>query len=133
MMAADADVAVGIVRQREDLARVTEHEKSLFSVALELYLRAAVDATDWSTKSHVWKHAGVIVRFGEMVGIPVEMPEGARSRPSPQIRCMRNCSPTPVAMGIWPNYSTVHSPKYPRRRATSPSGACRPTAGRASS
>lgn len=77
MMAIDADRAVGIVRQREALARRTESEKSLFSVALEHHLRAAADEhEDWAIRAQAWKYAGVIVRFGEMVGIPVEFPDG---------------------------------------------------------
>lgn len=79
MMATDADKAVGIVRQREALARRSEDEKSLFSVALEHYLRAAENEDEeWATRAQAWKHAGVIVRFGELVGIPAAMPAGRK-------------------------------------------------------
>jgi hypothetical protein len=77
MMAADADKAVGIVRQREALSRLTKDEKSLFSIALEHYLNIAGSDEERATKAQAWKHAGVIVRFCEMVGIPVQMPEGS--------------------------------------------------------
>ena len=74
-MAADADQAVGIVRQREALARRTKDEKSLFSVALEHYLTAARDdGKQWALRAQAWKHAGVIVQFGDLVGIPAELP-----------------------------------------------------------
>jgi CHAT domain len=79
MMAADADQAVGIVRQREALARRTKDEKSLFSVALGHYLKAAKDKNkEWAIRAQAWKHAGVIVRFGELVDIPAELPQGVR-------------------------------------------------------
>ncbi len=75
MMAADADQAVGIVRQREALSRLSMDEKSLFSSALEHYLGVAESELEgWATRAQAWRHAGVIVRFCEMVGIPVEMP-----------------------------------------------------------
>lgn len=76
MMAVDVDKAVGIVRQREALSRLTKDEKSLFSIALEHYLAIANGTEGWATKAQAWKHAGVIVRFCEMVGIPVQMPDG---------------------------------------------------------
>ncbi len=79
MMATDADKAVGIVHQQEALARRTEDEKSLFSVALEHYLRVAEhenNADQPAIRAQAWKHAGVIVRFGEMVEIPATMPAG---------------------------------------------------------
>ncbi|GAA3250538.1 CHAT domain-containing protein [Dactylosporangium siamense] len=77
MLAVDADMAVGIVRQREALARKSAAEKSLFSVALEHHLRAACDGGDeWSIRALAWRHAGVIVRFSALVGIPVTMPTG---------------------------------------------------------
>ena len=76
MMAADADKAVGIVRQREALARKSRDEKSLFSVALEHYLKVAENDDEPAIRAQAWKHAGVIVRFGHLVGIPVSMPAG---------------------------------------------------------
>ncbi|WP_326557481.1 CHAT domain-containing protein [Micromonospora sp. NBC_01796] len=76
MLAADADQAVGIVRQREALSKLTRDEKSLFSIALEHYLTIAGSDEGWATKARAWKHAGVIVRFCRLVGIPVQMPEG---------------------------------------------------------
>ena len=77
MMATDADKAVDIVRMREALARKSEDEKSLFSVALEHYLRAAEnEQQEWAVRASAWKHAGVIVRFGELVGISATMPHG---------------------------------------------------------
>jgi hypothetical protein len=77
MMATDADTAVGIVRQREALARRSRDEKSLFSVAFEHYLKAARNETTTdqpTTRARAWRHAGVIVRFGAMVDDPVTMP-----------------------------------------------------------
>lgn len=76
MMATDADKAVGIVRQREALARKSKDEKSLFSVALEHYLKVTRNEKDPAIRAQAWKHAGVIVRFGELVCIPVTLPAG---------------------------------------------------------
>ena len=72
-IAAAADRAVGIVRAREDLSRQTKDEDSLFALALKHHLGVAQsNEAIWSTKAQAWDHAGVIVRFGHLVGIPVE-------------------------------------------------------------
>ncbi|MFI5960246.1 CHAT domain-containing protein [Cryptosporangium sp. NPDC051539] len=76
MMAIDADEAVGIVRQREALSRLSRDEKSLFSTALEHHLSVAEGAGGRAGKAQAWRYAGVIVRFCELVGIPVEQPGG---------------------------------------------------------
>jgi hypothetical protein len=77
LLAADADKAVGIVRQREELTRLSKDEKSLFSVALQEHLRLAEGKdTEWSVRAGAWRHAGVIVQFCELIGIAVELPEG---------------------------------------------------------
>src|SRR5262245_182842 len=73
-MAAAADLAVGIVRQREALARRTDDEKTLFALALEHQLGRAEQEDGWAVRSQAWDYAGVIVGFCEMVGIPVDSP-----------------------------------------------------------
>jgi hypothetical protein len=85
MMAIDADEAVGIVRQRETLARLAEDEASLFEVALEHHLGATADDNGWADRSRAWRYAGVIVRFGEMVDRKVRMPLGWESWTSARI------------------------------------------------
>ena len=65
MMAADADVAVGIVRDREAL------ESSLFDVALDHHLAIAESEEGRTERSNAWRYAGIIVRFCELVGSPV--------------------------------------------------------------
>jgi hypothetical protein len=68
MMAADADVAVGIVRDREAL------ESSLFDVALKHHLAIADSEEGRTERSNAWRYAGIIVRFCELVGSPVDDP-----------------------------------------------------------
>jgi hypothetical protein len=74
MMAIDADEAVGIVRQREMLAKLTQDEQSLFEAALQHHLDAAHNDPEWSVRARAWRYAGIIVRFSEMVGVPTRMP-----------------------------------------------------------
>jgi hypothetical protein len=75
-MAEAADLAVGIVRQREALARRTEDEKPLFALALERQIALASNDKEesWAIRSQAWNYAGVIVRFCDMIGFQVESP-----------------------------------------------------------
>jgi CHAT domain-containing protein len=75
-MAEAADLAVGIVRQREALPRRTEDEKPLFALALERQIALADNDREdsWAIKSQAWNYAGVIVRFCDMIGFQIESP-----------------------------------------------------------
>jgi hypothetical protein len=72
MTAADADIAVGIVRDRESLAQQSKDEKSLFAVALDHHLAIAESDEGPTERSKAYRHAGVILRFCTMVDIPVD-------------------------------------------------------------
>ena len=65
ILATDADIAVGIVRDREAL------ENSLFEVALEHHLAIGESDEGPAERAMAWRHAGVIVRFCALVGNPV--------------------------------------------------------------
>lgn len=69
MLAADADIAVGIVRDREAL------ENSLFELALEHHLAIGESDEGPAERAMAWRHAGIIVRFCDMVGCPVRNPK----------------------------------------------------------
>lgn len=71
-MAEDAELAVGIARQREALPRRAEEEKPLFALALERQIARAEKEDGWAARSQAWDYAGVIVRFCEMIGFHVE-------------------------------------------------------------
>lgn len=70
-LAADADTAVGIVRQRESLARRVVDEPSLYALALRHYL-AETRARDWAIRAQAWSYAGTVVSFCSRVGIPLD-------------------------------------------------------------
>jgi tetratricopeptide (TPR) repeat protein len=70
LLAADADQAVGIVRQRQELARRAEDEPTLFAVALDHY-RGQTTHRNRSVRSQAWDYSATIVRFCAMVGIAV--------------------------------------------------------------
>ncbi|MFC6019363.1 CHAT domain-containing protein [Plantactinospora solaniradicis] len=72
LLAADADLAVGIVRQRESLARKARDEPNLFAVALRHHLAAARSADAWAIRAQAWAYAGTIVHFCGLVGIPID-------------------------------------------------------------
>jgi hypothetical protein len=76
MMAIDADEAVGIVGQREMLAKLVRDEDTLFEVALRHHLEATAPDRQWSEQARAWRCAGIIVRFSDMVGIPARKPAG---------------------------------------------------------
>jgi hypothetical protein len=72
-MAEAAELAVGIVRQREALPRRTEDEKPLFALALERHIALAENEKEgWAIRSQAWDCAGVIVRFCDMIGFPID-------------------------------------------------------------
>ncbi|TQS40360.1 CHAT domain-containing protein [Cryptosporangium phraense] len=90
MMAIDADEAVGIVRQRETLALLAKDEKSLFSTALDHHLAVATSDEEWAARAQAWRYAGVIVRFCDLVGIPVEKPDRAKDFHARSLSALRD-------------------------------------------
>ena len=76
-LAADADDAVGIVRQRKSLARSAESGLDVFAVALRHYL-SGVESRQWAIRARAWSYAGTIVCFCDLVGIPIETPYSAQ-------------------------------------------------------
>ncbi|GAB2940358.1 hypothetical protein GCM10027280_31000 [Micromonospora polyrhachis] len=76
-LAADADDAVGIVRQRESLARSAERGLDVFAVALRHYLNE-VESRRWAIRAQAWSYAATIVCFCDLVGIPIETPYSAQ-------------------------------------------------------
>ena len=99
-LAAAADVAVGIVRQREQLARQTEDEQHLFALALAHQLATARRELGWAVRSQAWDHAGVIVAFCELVEIPVECPYTAEQLHDRALRELADHRPAAVAAGL---------------------------------
>jgi hypothetical protein len=73
MMAVDADEAVGIVRQRETLARLKRNEATLFEAALEHHHDATLPDRQRHERARAWRYAGIIVQFSDLVGIPVRL------------------------------------------------------------
>jgi hypothetical protein len=71
LLAADAEAAVGIVRQRESLARKAKDEPNLFELALQHHLSEAQKSEAWAIRGQAWAYAGTIVSFCELFGIPI--------------------------------------------------------------
>ncbi|ROT31954.1 CHAT domain-containing protein [Micromonospora sp. HM5-17] len=75
-LARDAEQAVGIVRQRESLARRAENEPDVFGLALRHYL-AETSSRRRAIRAQAWSYAATIVCFCERLGIPVSSPHPA--------------------------------------------------------
>lgn len=75
-LARDAEQAVGIVRQRESLARRAENEPDVFGLALRHYL-AETESRRSAIRAQAWSYAATIVCFCERLGIPVSSPHSA--------------------------------------------------------
>ncbi|HEX8094507.1 CHAT domain-containing protein [Jatrophihabitans sp.] len=71
-LAAAADRAVGIVRQRETEARRGAGDQTLFDLALDRQLTLAKKDLRWAIRSQAWDHAAVLVRYCELVGTPLQ-------------------------------------------------------------
>ena len=70
-LAADADHAIDIVRQREDVARRGEDGKSLFELALDRHLGLGCKGHGQSDRAQAWNYAAVLLTFCELVGPPL--------------------------------------------------------------
>jgi hypothetical protein len=66
MLAAEADRAIGIVRQRETLPRRGRQDATLFDLALEHLLGLAEHHGVASIRAQAWDYAGTLVRFCAM-------------------------------------------------------------------
>ena len=75
-LARDAEQAVGIVRQRESLARRAENEPDVFGLALRHYLAETASRRS-AIRAQAWSYAATIVCFCERLGIPVSSPHSA--------------------------------------------------------
>jgi hypothetical protein len=75
-LAQDADTAVGIVRQRESLARRAKDEPDVFGLALRHHLDRTT-SKDASVRAQAWAYAATIVCFCQQLGIAVECPHSA--------------------------------------------------------
>lgn len=70
-LAAAADCAVGIVRERETEARRGVDGRTLFDLALGRQVKLAEKDTRWGIRTQAWDHAAVLVRYCDMVGSPL--------------------------------------------------------------
>jgi CHAT domain-containing protein len=73
-LAAAADRAVGIVRQREAEARRGVPGQSLFDLALHRQLALAEEDRRWAVRAQAWDHAAVLVRYCALVETPIQSP-----------------------------------------------------------
>ncbi len=110
-MAAAADRAVGIVRMREALARRTEDEKSLFEVALRHHLDCARTDHRWAVRSRAWDHAGIIVRFCQMVNIRCDSDFTPEQLHTHALRELRRDGPrdTDLTLGVIHRYHAARN------------------------
>lgn len=69
-LASEADVAVGIVRQREHLLRDEEREAGVFSVALSHYL-AETRSPEWAIRSQACSYAASLLSFCRHIAEPL--------------------------------------------------------------
>lgn len=69
-LAGEADVAVGIVRQREHLLRDEEREAGVFSIALSHYL-AEARSPEWAIRSQACSYAATLLSFCRYVAEPL--------------------------------------------------------------
>lgn len=69
-LASEADVAVGIVRQREQLLRLAERQAGIFAVALKHFDDAAGSA-QWAIRTQALSYAATLISFGRYVGEPL--------------------------------------------------------------
>lgn len=68
-LAAEADRAVWIVRQRETLPRRTAQDGTLFDLALEHQIELAETHRNASVRAQAWDYAGVLIRFCDLTDI----------------------------------------------------------------
>jgi hypothetical protein len=73
-LAAAADRAVGIVRQRDSEARRGIPGQTLFDLALDRQLALAKRDRRWAVRAQAWDHAAVLVRYCALVDTPIESP-----------------------------------------------------------
>lgn len=73
-LAAAADRAVGIVRQRETEARRGADGQTLFDLALYRQIKLAETDRRWAIRAQAWDHAAVLVRYCALVGIIIASP-----------------------------------------------------------
>lgn len=81
MLAAEADRAIGVVGQREDLPRLGRQDATLFDLALEQLLELAENHGAASLRAQAWDYAGTLVRFcamtqADLVGLPAAYTSG---------------------------------------------------------
>lgn len=74
-LAADADRALGVVRQREALARTARRDHSPWQVAVDHYLRLADSDEEWAVRGQALSHAATIIRFCTLAGIALHTGE----------------------------------------------------------
>jgi hypothetical protein len=71
MTAADAESAIGIIRQNDRRSQASMGEPDVFALALERHLQGSQDSRSWAVRSQHLGLAGAVVRFCEMVGTHV--------------------------------------------------------------
>ncbi len=67
-LAAAADEAVGIVRQRDLEAQLGADGQTLFDLALSRQLKLAEKDRRWAVRALAWDHAAILVRYCKLVG-----------------------------------------------------------------
>jgi hypothetical protein len=72
LLARDAEEAVGIVREREGLARSVTSELNLFLVALRHHQGLVQSSDSWAIRSQALAYAGAIIRFCRVAGIELD-------------------------------------------------------------
>jgi CHAT domain len=77
LLAEDAQRAVGIVRERERLARMVHKASDLFAVALEHHLDRANNAPQFAIRIQALDYAATIIEFCQRLGIRLETEHGA--------------------------------------------------------
>lgn len=72
LLAEDAQQAVGIVRERERLARKIHKDADLFAVALEHHIDRAEHAPEFAIRIKALDYAATIIQFCELLGIHLQ-------------------------------------------------------------
>ena len=69
-LASEADVAVGIVRQREQLLRLAEREAGIFAVALR-HFGDSTGSAQWAVRAQALSYSATLISFCDHVGEPL--------------------------------------------------------------
>jgi CHAT domain len=122
-LAADADRAVGIVRQREDLPRQGPDSPTLFDLALDSQLGLAKNDSRWAIRAQAWDYAAVLVRFCRLVGTKLKTEYTPERLHELALREVTNNSPLPgvrlldkdLTLGVFIRYHATRDLRLGKR------------------